>query len=47
MSDPPIDAVAIVGLAGRFPGARDVETFWSNLCAGVESIPPLQRPGAD
>ncbi|HEX7182532.1 MAG TPA: amino acid adenylation domain-containing protein [Thermoanaerobaculia bacterium] len=30
--------IAVVGLAGRFPGARDVEELWRNLCAGVESI---------
>jgi acyl transferase domain-containing protein len=30
-------AYAIVGFAGRFPGARDVETFWANLRGGVES----------
>ena len=30
--------IAVIGLAGRFPGARDVTTFWRNLCAGVESI---------
>ncbi len=30
--------VAIVGMAGRFPGARDVDAFWHNLCEGVESI---------
>ncbi len=30
--------IAIVGMAGRFPGARNVEDFWRNLCAGVESI---------
>jgi len=30
--------VAIVGLAGRFPGARNVEEFWRNLCHGVESV---------
>ena len=30
--------VAIVGLAGRFPGARTIEEFWSNLRSGVESI---------
>jgi amino acid adenylation domain-containing protein len=34
-SDEPI---AIVGMAGRFPGAADVEAFWKNLCDGVESI---------
>src|SRR6185295_1367683 len=32
------DAIAIVGLAGRFPGAANVEQFWRNLCAGVESV---------
>ncbi|HST63063.1 MAG TPA: type I polyketide synthase, partial [Longimicrobium sp.] len=31
-------AIAIVGMAGRFPGARDVEQFWSNLRQGVHSI---------
>ncbi|TCI11408.1 amino acid adenylation domain-containing protein [Dyella soli] len=32
------EAVAILAMAGRFPGAGDVETFWSNLCEGRESI---------
>jgi len=32
------DAVAIIGMAGRFPGARTVEALWRNLCAGRESI---------
>ncbi|HKV13369.1 MAG TPA: beta-ketoacyl synthase N-terminal-like domain-containing protein, partial [Thermoanaerobaculia bacterium] len=31
-------ALAIVGLAGRFPGASDVEELWANLSAGVSSI---------
>jgi acyl transferase domain-containing protein/glutamate-1-semialdehyde aminotransferase len=30
--------VAIVALAGRFPGARDVEGFWRNLVEGRETI---------
>jgi acyl transferase domain-containing protein len=34
-------AVAVVGLAGRFPGAADVEAFWGNLCRGVEAIRDL------
>ena len=29
--------IAVVGLAGRFPGAPDVATFWNNLRDGVES----------
>ncbi|MSP59688.1 MAG: acyltransferase domain-containing protein [Myxococcales bacterium] len=32
------EAVAVIGLAGRFPGAADVEEFWRNLAGGVESI---------
>ena len=32
------DAVAIVGMAGRFPGARTVEELWQNLREGRESV---------
>ena len=34
----PESALAIVGLAGRFPGARDVEELWRNLREGTESV---------
>lgn len=30
--------IAIIGLAGMFPGAADVDQFWQNLCAGRDSI---------
>src|SRR5215216_107214 len=30
--------IAIVGMAGRFPGAASVDALWENLRAGVESI---------
>jgi len=30
--------IAVIGMAGRFPGARDLEQFWANLASGVESI---------
>ncbi|MFN8569283.1 MAG: polyketide synthase [Kouleothrix sp.] len=30
--------IAIIGMSGRFPGAPDIDRFWQNLCAGVESI---------
>ena len=30
--------IAIVGMAGRFPGARSLDQFWDNLKHGVESI---------
>ncbi len=33
--------VAIIGMAGRFPGAADLDEFWANLAAGVESSKPL------
>jgi amino acid adenylation domain-containing protein len=32
------EGIAIVGMAGRFPGAENVEEFWANLVAGRESI---------
>ncbi len=32
------DPIAIVAVAGRFPGARDVEQFWANLCEGRDGI---------
>ncbi|MDR3753233.1 MAG: SDR family NAD(P)-dependent oxidoreductase [Terracidiphilus sp.] len=33
--------IAIVGMAGRFPGARNTAEFWQNLRDGVESIRDL------
>ncbi|MGW6200600.1 amino acid adenylation domain-containing protein [Kribbella sp. NPDC055110] len=33
-----VEAVAVVGVAGRFPGAEGVEQFWENLVGGVESV---------
>ncbi len=35
--------IAIIGMAARFPGAPDVETFWKNVRDGVESIVPLDE----
>ncbi|MBX9258982.1 SDR family NAD(P)-dependent oxidoreductase [Desmonostoc muscorum CCALA 125] len=32
------DAIAIIGITGRFPGANNVDKFWENLRDGVESI---------
>ncbi len=34
----PSQAIAIIGMACRFPGADSPEQFWRNLRAGVESI---------
>jgi acyl transferase domain-containing protein/thioesterase domain-containing protein len=30
--------IAVIGMAGRFPGARDINQFWRNLRDGVEGI---------
>ncbi|MBD2253937.1 type I polyketide synthase [Nostoc parmelioides] len=30
--------IAIIAVAGRFPGAKDIASFWQNLRDGVESI---------
>lgn len=39
MSTPEIpDAIAIIGMACRFPGARNVQEFWHNLRNGIASI---------
>ena len=38
MSD---SSIAIVGMAGRFPGAPNIEAFWRNLRDGIESIRTL------
>ncbi len=33
-----LGAVAIVGMSGRFPGAKDMDSFWENLKNGIESV---------
>ena len=33
-----LDGVAIIGMAGRFPGAPSIAQFWRNQLDGVESI---------
>ena len=41
--DPSDDDIAIIGMAGRFPGANGVAEFWENLIQGVESIRHLSE----
>jgi acyl transferase domain-containing protein/thioesterase domain-containing protein/acyl carrier protein len=38
---PPITSIAVVGMTGRLPGARNLAEFWRNLRGGVESITTL------
>ena len=33
-----LEGVAIIGMAGRFPGAHDIAAFWDNLIAGKDTI---------
>jgi acyl transferase domain-containing protein/acyl carrier protein len=37
-----VRGIAIIGMAGRFPGARSVEEFWRNLREGVEGCTVLR-----
>ena len=40
MSEPTdaIERIAVIGLSGRFPGAKNIDQFWYNLRNGIESI---------
>lgn len=40
-----VDGIAVIGLAGRYPGADDIDAFWQNLAAGRDCITevPSQR----
>jgi NADPH:quinone reductase-like Zn-dependent oxidoreductase/3-oxoacyl-(acyl-carrier-protein) synthase/SAM-dependent methyltransferase/acyl carrier protein len=46
------DSIAVIGMSGRFPGARSVRELWANLRNGVESVTfftddELRRAGVD
>lgn len=30
--------IAVIGMAGRFPGAKNMQEFWSNLINAKETI---------
>ncbi|WP_068774982.1 type I polyketide synthase [Paenibacillus sp. FJAT-26967] len=30
--------IAVIGMSGRFPGAKNLREYWNNLCSGKESI---------
>ncbi|HEX5759075.1 MAG TPA: thioester reductase domain-containing protein [Thermoanaerobaculia bacterium] len=40
-ADEPQEQVAVVGMAGRFPGAPDLDAFWRNLRDGVDAVRDL------
>lgn len=33
-----VEAIAVIGMAGRFPGAQNIDDYWQNLCDGKENI---------
>lgn len=39
------DRIAVIGLAGRFPGAPDAAAYWANLTAGEVSLSRLTDEG--
>jgi len=42
-ASPGAEGIAIIGMAGRFPGAEDVAALWRNLRDGVEAITRWSR----
>jgi acyl transferase domain-containing protein/acyl carrier protein len=41
LQDSNLQGIAVIGMAGRFPGAASVDQFWHNLCKGQETITPF------
>ncbi|MCP4264051.1 MAG: SDR family NAD(P)-dependent oxidoreductase [Candidatus Brocadiaceae bacterium] len=37
-TDKSTEGIAIIGMSGRFPGARNIDEFWQNLRNGVDSV---------
>jgi polyketide synthase PksM len=40
---PNAEDIAVVGMAGRFPGADDIDTYWDNLCKGIFSVTEVPK----
>jgi amino acid adenylation domain-containing protein len=38
-----LQGIAIIGMAGKFPGASDLVTFWENIAAGKDTITRFSR----
>jgi len=32
------EGIAVIGMVGRFPGAKNIDEFWQHLCNGQESV---------
>ncbi|KAF0866047.1 SDR family NAD(P)-dependent oxidoreductase [Pseudomonas sp. LD120] len=44
---PAHEEIAVIGMAGQFPGAENVERFWHNLSTGVDAVAELGAPYLD
>jgi acyl transferase domain-containing protein len=44
MTDETLEGIAIIGMAGRFPGAGNVAEFWRKLAGGEETISTVSAP---
>ncbi|HIE00798.1 MAG TPA: alpha/beta fold hydrolase [Thiotrichaceae bacterium] len=42
-TDIPEDDIAIIGVSGRYPMARDLTAFWNNLTAGIDCISDIPK----
>ncbi|MGA7829950.1 MAG: amino acid adenylation domain-containing protein [Terracidiphilus sp.] len=38
-----LEGIAIIGMSGRFPGARDLDAFWTNIVSGKDTITRFSR----
>lgn len=41
------DGIAVIGMSGRFPGAKNVEELWQNLLDGKESVSFFKKEELD
>lgn len=37
-TEPPVEAIAVIGLSGRYPGAKDLGEFWNNLVEARDCV---------
>jgi len=42
-TEKPEDDIAIIGISGRYPMARDLSAFWENLTAGIDGITEIPK----
>ena len=37
------ERIAIIGMTGRYPGARDLSEYWTNLASGIDSVSEIPQ----